>query len=66
LGSITNTEAGTDMWEYNPQTNTWKQHLPFPAEQRFGGVSGNIGNVGVFGMGYKGNTTFDDLWLYFP
>ncbi len=66
LGSIDNNTAGTDFWVYNPTDGTWQETDSFIAEPRFSTIHGSNDSVGYFGFGQKGNSQYNDLYLFYP
>jgi len=51
-----------DLWEYNPETDTWSQKLSFPGTARAGMIGFAIDNIGYVGLG-EGKK---DFWAYNP
>ena len=60
----------TDMWEYNPSTNSWAIKNPLPAAGRFGASAFVIGNKAYIGTGFyiSGSTNYNlkDFWEFYP
>jgi hypothetical protein len=44
-----------DTWEYDPQTDKWKQKDDFQGGRRMGAVAFSIGDYGYVGTGYNDN-----------
>ncbi|TMU50820.1 DUF5008 domain-containing protein [Flagellimonas algicola] len=57
----------SDMLEYDPENNTWKNIPGPPADGRQGHIAFAIGNKGYIGCGYTGDDqSLSDLWEYDP
>lgn len=58
----------TDIWEYNPMTDTWTQRQNFSGNGRYSAVGFSIGDNGYItcGVGIDGATYFNDLYLFNP
>lgn len=54
-----------DLWEYDPQTDSWSQKAAVPGNARAYGSSFTIGNYGYVGLGDDGYYA-DDFWRYDP
>lgn len=52
-----------DVWEYNPDSDTWTAKGNFTGDARYGGISFVIDNMSYVGMGYNG-IYLRDLWRY--
>lgn len=57
--------AISDLWEYNPITNSWSSKANFPGVARVGAAAFTIGNKGYFGLGFNGSSK-SDFWEYDP
>jgi N-acetylneuraminic acid mutarotase len=55
-----------DLWEYDPQTDTWVQKSNCPGIARHSAVATNIGTSGYVGTGWGLNTYTNDWWKYTP
>jgi hypothetical protein len=57
----------TDLWAYNPLSNTWTQKAGFPGGKRSHAAAFAIGNYGYAGSGISNSTTAkNDYWKYSP
>ncbi|MDO9155137.1 MAG: hypothetical protein Q7U47_15745 [Paludibacter sp.] len=61
----------TDLWEYNPITDTWKEKKPFPGINRVKGIAAVVNNKAYVGLGFGGGAViksifFTDFWSYDP
>lgn len=52
-----------DLWEYNPQNNSWVQKSSFPNMERNNAVSFTTTNKAYIGLGYLNKI---DFWQYSP
>lgn len=55
----------SDIWEYDPSTDTWKQMADFPGIGRQLAATVTINNLGYLGFGYN-QASLKDLWQYNP
>ncbi len=55
-----------DLWEYDPQNDTWTQKADFGGSSRAGAVGFSIGNKGYIGTGEDLNGYTKDFWEYDP
>lgn len=56
-----------DFWEYNPETNTWKQMDDLLGGARYKSVAFTIGNYGYVGTGYGANgSDLNDFYRFDP
>lgn len=56
-----------EVWEYDPQYDSWRQKAKFPGGQRAYGVGFAIGNKGYFGTGFDKNINpTNDFWEFDP
>jgi N-acetylneuraminic acid mutarotase len=56
-----------DLWQYNPQTNTWVPKASLPAAGRIGAAAFAIDTKGYVGTGLDYNSTLlNDFWQYDP
>ena len=55
-----------DFWEYDPETNTWKQVSSFGGTARYNAIGFSIGSKGYIGTGYDGDGYNSDFWEYDP
>jgi hypothetical protein len=53
-------------YEYDSDNDSWVELAPFPGSARIGGCGFSIMGMGYFGFGYKLNTFYNDLYLYYP
>lgn len=60
-----NEELG-DFWEYDPDTNTWRQVADFGGTARYNAIGFSIGSKGYIGTGYDGDKYNSDFWEYDP
>ena len=56
--------AGSELWQYNPQTDTWVTKASFPGSARYCTSSFALNNKGYVGLGYS--PLQNDLWEYDP
>ncbi|MCW3101714.1 MAG: hypothetical protein JWO09_154 [Bacteroidetes bacterium] len=56
----------TELWEYNPASNTWTPKAPFPGGVRYGGAAFTIGTAGYYGTGTDENILTQDFYKYTP
>ena len=71
LGYIVNgwdsTETGagpSNLWQYNPATDTWTNKAPFPGLPRYTCTSFSLNGKGYIGLGFK--PLYNDMWEYDP
>lgn len=57
--------SASDVWEYNPTSDTWQQKTSFEGGARSYPVGFVIGNRGYYGTGISG-TALDDFWGFDP
>jgi N-acetylneuraminic acid mutarotase len=62
---LDNEEIG-DMWEYDPDLDTWAQLSDFPSTARYNSVGFAIGSKGYVGTGYDGDNYNSDFWEFDP
>jgi hypothetical protein len=55
-----------DLWEYNPQNDTWTQKTNCPGLARHSAVATGVGFDGFIGTGAGFNTICNDWWKYSP
>ncbi|MVM37294.1 galactose oxidase [Spirosoma sp. HMF3257] len=55
-----------DVWQYNPDVDTWETKGVFEGASRTFGVGWAIGNKGYVTTGSNGSSRFDDLWDFDP
>jgi N-acetylneuraminic acid mutarotase len=64
-GGFDSTGNRTDMWEYDPTTNSWTKKSDFPQKNTYFCVHFAIGNNGFVGLGYTYTfSTTDSLFKY--
>ncbi|MHA6246550.1 Kelch repeat-containing protein [Pontibacter sp. CAU 1760] len=51
-----------DVWQYNPQSDTWQQLDAFAGAWREGAIGFSIGDLGYIGLGRNGSQRYKDLW----
>ena len=51
-----------DFWEYNPETNEWRQLNDFEGTARYNAIGFSIGSKGYIGTGYDGDEYNSDFW----
>lgn len=57
----------TDLWRYEPASDSWVQRQPLPATGRYGAVAFTIAGKAYVGMGMAaGFVPLADLWEYDP
>ncbi|MBI4946004.1 MAG: T9SS type A sorting domain-containing protein [Bacteroidetes bacterium] len=62
-GVSTSTDYYDDLWEYNPQADTWTQKANFPGGGRGYGIGFAINGKGYFGCGRDvNNLWYNDFW----
>jgi hypothetical protein len=67
LGTGSQFESYSDVWEYNTALNSWKKLSDFPGERRRGATAFSIGNYGYMGFGESDNgSLLKDMWRYDP
>ncbi len=71
LGYIVNgwdsTETGAgpaNLWQYNPNTDTWANKAAFPGPTRYTCASFSLNGKGYIGLGFK--PLYNDMWQYDP
>lgn len=71
-GNAAHGGATSDIWEYDPSSNSWTQKSQFPGVPRFGSVGFSIGTKGYIGTGHLdpalGDPAFrvNDFWEFDP
>lgn len=55
-----------DLWEYDPDKNSWQQKNDFPGTPRNGAVGFVINNKAYIATGYDGYNMLKDVWEYDP
>lgn len=55
-----------EVWEYNPDDNSWTQKNDFPFGPIDGGFSFSIGKYGYVGCGFDGQYLKNDFYKYEP
>ncbi len=63
FGWIGSNDAGIENWKYKPSSNYWKKVENFSGPPRFDAASGSSEKYWYFGLGYKGNTEYSDIWI---
>lgn len=58
--------AGTDVWEYDPQSDLWQQKTSLEAPGRIEAVGFSIDKMGYLTTGRNVSYYFDDLWGFKP
>ncbi len=56
-------DVNSEVWEYNPETNSWWQYANFPGSSRRFSCTFNIGEKAFLSTGTNG-TNFSDLWEF--
>lgn len=59
-------EYGHDLWEYDPQLDTWTRKADFPGMDRYQLSSFSIDDQGYVGMGIDHDLYRKDWWKYDP
>nr|WP_321412424.1 kelch repeat-containing protein [uncultured Carboxylicivirga sp.] len=54
-----------DLWEYDPEANTWTQKADFPGSGRYDAIAFTVNDIGYVGTGYDGNL-LKDFYKYDP
>ncbi|UYQ93856.1 hypothetical protein MKQ68_01945 [Chitinophaga horti] len=64
----TGTKSGltTNVWEYDPLTDTWESKRAFEGLARSGAVGFSINNRGYVALGNSSSLPFEDLWEFDP
>ncbi len=67
----TNTTTLTDLWEYNPETDSWKEKKSFPGKARSEAIAAVVNNKAYIGLGYSGGqyaslNYLNDFYSYDP
>ena len=55
-----------DLWEYDPDKDTWIQMASLPAPGRQGAIGFSINQKGYLGSGLKDSSFANDFWEYDP
>jgi hypothetical protein len=63
FGWVDSNNPGIENWIYYPATNNWRKIENFPGPGRFSAVSGSSSKYWFYGLGYKGNTVYKDIWI---
>lgn len=53
-----------DVWEYNPDTDTWTQVAGFGGTARYNAIGFSIGSKAYVGTGYDGDKYNSDMWEF--
>ncbi|TPE44865.1 Kelch repeat-containing protein [Pontibacter mangrovi] len=56
----------SDVWEYDPTTDTWTQRGNFGGGTRLGAVAFGLNEQGFVGLGSGGSARYKDLWQLKP
>jgi len=56
----------SDVWEYDPATDSWLRRADFPGGARNGAVAFSTSTKGYIGTGYNGTDKLKDFWEYDP
>lgn len=65
-GTGTNRTPLTDLWEYDPATDQWKQLKDVPVGGRANAIYFSVGSKGYVGAGSDQTKLHSDLWEYDP
>lgn len=65
-GSTPSDSYKNDLWEYDPQTDTWSQKAPLPGAGRYNAVGFAIGTKGYIGTGMTSGGVVKDFYQYDP
>lgn len=65
-GKIGPSNYSSELWEYNPLSNTWMPRANFPGGTRYGLVSFVVNNKAYVGTGTDENAFNNDLWCFDP
>jgi IPT/TIG domain len=63
FGWVNANTAGNENWIYYPSSNNWRKVENFPGQSRFAAISGSSSKYWFYGLGYKGNTEYKDIWI---
>jgi N-acetylneuraminic acid mutarotase len=66
LGYIVAGAGNSDVWEYNPTSDTWAEKTAFPSGTRGSAAGFVVNNIGYFGTGGTASSRFDDFWGFDP
>ncbi|HEX5167940.1 MAG TPA: galactose oxidase [Cyclobacteriaceae bacterium] len=55
-----------DVWEYDPDLDTWTQLSDFEGSARYNSVAFTVGSKAYIGTGYDGITYNSDFWEFDP
>ena len=55
-----------DLWEFNPDVNSWTQKTDLPGPPRTNAAASSAGNYGYVGLGSNKGTLLNDWWQYDP
>lgn len=65
-GKYNSSFYSNQLWEYNPNTNSWLQKANFPGGTRYAQSSFAIGNYGYVGFGTDENWFVNEFYRYDP
>ena len=65
-GKIGPSYYSSELWEFNPATNTWLQKTSFPPGVRLGQAAFSLNGKGYVGCGTDENWLNNDFWEYNP
>lgn len=60
----TESDFYTDLWRYNPSSDSWREVSSFPGTPRYYSVCANSETKGYVGLGYDGDSCLVDFWEY--
>ncbi|MCJ8292047.1 MAG: T9SS type A sorting domain-containing protein [Crocinitomicaceae bacterium] len=66
IGSGWRNNFYSDLWEYDPATDTWTAKTDYPGGGRVGQVAFSTDNAGYVGLGDDGSFYYNDLYEYDP
>lgn len=56
----------SQVWEYDPSSDTWKEKTSFEGSSRENAIGFAIGNKGYISTGRNSNLRYDDIWQFDP
>lgn len=66
IGSGWGNNIYSDLWEYNPATDTWSAKSDYPGGGRVGQAAFSTDNAGYVGLGDDGSDYYNDFYEYNP
>lgn len=65
-GKIGPSYYSSELWQYDPTTNSWLQKAYFPGGVRYGQASFTVGNIAYVGTGTDENWFVNEIYAYDP